>query len=102
MSVKKNENAKTMKSFGESDKSKKTVESMIITPGTQGKNPNNNNVATKKKSAKAQGSVTFSPKLRETIDLKENNGNSNESTDNNDELDIETRLANLAARGKKG
>ena len=73
---------------------------MIVNPGTQGKNSNNNNVALKKKSAKNQGSVSFSPKIRETITVNENDI-INENTDKNDELNEETRLANLAKMGNK-
>ena len=77
---------------------------MIVNPGTQGKNSNNNNVATKKKGSKVPGSVSFSPKLRETIPMKENSDNSNESTDQNADIDVETRMANLEAKfgNKKG
>ena len=100
MSAKKPGN-KNMKTFGESDKSQKTLESMIVKPETAGKTSNNNNVS-KKKSGKPTGSVTFSPKVRESIPLNDNGRGSDENSDNA-ELNEETRLANLAKlTGKKG
>ena len=87
-----------MKSFDESEKSKKTLESMIVKSDTSG--TNNNTVQSKKKS-KTATSVTFSPKVRETV-LIENGNNTNESDDNG-ELDEKTIQANLAKMaGKKG
>ena len=47
MSAKKPGNA-NMKTFGESEKSRKTLESMIVKPETAGKTSNNNNVSKKK------------------------------------------------------
>ena len=96
MSVRKNEKLTQMKSFEESNKSKKTVESMIVTSAAQGKTSNNNNVAAKKKTGKNQGSVTFSSNVSEPISTKENGSSSNEGSDKNDQLDEEQRIANIA------
>ena len=88
-----------MKSFDESEKSKKTLESMIVKTDTS--STNNNTVQTKKKS-KATPSVTFSPKVRETIAMNDSGNNTNESDDSG-ELDEKTIQANLAKMaGKKG
>jgi hypothetical protein len=101
MSAKKSGNANNMKTFGESEKSRKTLESMTIKPDTPSTNSNNNNVA-KKKGSKAAASVTFSPKVRETIPLNENGSISDEGSENG-VLNEDTRLANLAKlTGKKG
>jgi len=100
MNAKKSGNANNMKSFGESDKSKKTLESMIVKPETQGTNSNNNNLA-KKKTSKPSASVTFSPKLRETLPSNENGSHSNGTTEVHT-LDEETRLANLVKLTQKG
>ena len=101
MSAKKSGNANNMKTFRDSEKSRKTLESMIVKPETQGTNSNNNNV-TKKKGTKAAASVTFSPKVGEAINLNENGSNSDENSENG-VLDEDTRLANLAKlTGKKG
>lgn len=101
MSAKKSGNANNMKTFGESEKSRKTLESMTIKPDTPSTTSNNNNVA-KKKGSKAAASVTFSPKVRETIPLNENGSISDEGSENG-VLNEDTRLANLAKlTGKKG
>ena len=101
MSAKKSGNTNNMKTFGESEKSRKTLESMIVKPDAPGKNSNNNNV-TKKKGGKVAASVTFSPKVRETIPLNENGSISDENSENG-VIDEDTRLANLAKlTGKKG
>jgi len=100
MNAKKSGNANNMKSFGESDKSKKTLESMIVKPETQGTNSNNNNLA-KKKTSKPTASVTFSPKLRETLPSNENGSHLNGTTEVHT-LDEETRLANLVKLTQKG
>lgn len=73
---------------------------MIMKPETQKTNGNNNNVS-KKKLSKPAASVTFSPKLRETLPMNENDNYSNETT-GVDQLDEETRLANLAKLKQKG
>jgi len=97
--TKKSSNAVNMKSFDESEKSKKTLESMIVKTDTS--STNNNTVQTKKKS-KATPSVTFSPKVRETIAMNDSGNNTNESDDSG-ELDEKTIQANLAKMaGKKG
>merc|ERR1719322_2061072 len=96
---KKSSNAVNMKSFDESEKSKKTLESMIVKTDTS--STNNNTLQTKKKS-KATPSVTFSPKVRETIAMNDSGNNTNESDDSG-ELDKKTIQANLAKMaGKKG
>jgi len=100
MSVRKSGNTSNMKSFEESEKSKKTLESMIVKPNAQTTSSDNNNVAGKKKASKAPASVTFSPKVGER-NVSEV-GNSNENKENVD-LDEETRMANMARlAGKKG
>ena len=73
---------------------------MIMKPETQKTNGNNNNVS-KKKLSKPAASVTFSPKLRETLPMNENDNYCNETT-GVDQLDEETRLANLAKLKQKG
>jgi len=93
-------NAVNMKSFDMSEKSKKTLESMIVKADNAG--TNNNTVSTKKKAAKNSASVTFSPKVRETVIANEN-GNSTNESDDSGELDEKTIQANLAKLGgKKG
>jgi len=100
MSVRKSGNTSNMKSFEESEKSKKTLESMIVKPNAQTTSSDNNNVAGKKKASKPPASVTFSPKVGEP-NVSEV-GNSNENKENVD-LDEETRMANMARlAGKKG
>ena len=101
MSVRKSGNTSNMKSFEESEKSKKTLESMIVKPNAQTTSSDNNNVAGgKKKASKPPASVTFSPKVGER-NVSEV-GNSNENKENVD-LDEETRMANMARlAGKKG
>jgi len=94
---KKSLNAVNMKSFDESEKSKKTLESMIVKSDTSG---TNNNTLQSKRKSKTATSVTFSPKVRETV-LIENGNNTNESDDSG-ELDEKTIQANLARMaGKK-
>ena len=93
-------NAVNMKSFDMSEKSKKTLESMIVKADNAG--TNNNTVSSKKKAAKNSASVTFSPKVRETVIANEN-GNSTNESDDSGELDEKTIQANLAKLGgKKG
>merc|ERR1712226_1624986 len=87
---KKSVNAVNMKSFDESDKSKKTLASMIEKPDATG--TNNNLVPLKKKGQKS--SVSFSPKIRETVAVNENGNITNES-DDSCELDEVKRQANL-------
>jgi len=101
MSVRKSGNTSNMKSFEESEKSKKTLESMIVKPNAQTTSSDNNNVAGgKKKASKPPVSVTFSPKVGEP-NVSEV-GNLNENKENVD-LDEETRMANMARlAGKKG
>lgn len=100
MSVRKSGNTSNMKSFEESEKSKKTLESMIVKPNAQTTSSDNNNVAGKKKASKPPASVTFSPKVGEP-NVREV-GNSNENKENV-ALDEETRMANMARlAGKKG
>ena len=100
MSVRKSGNTSNMKSFEESEKSKKTLESMIVKPNAQTTSSDNNNVAGKKKASKPSASVTFSPKVGEPSVSEV--GNSNENKENVD-LDEETRMANMARlAGKKG
>jgi len=95
---KKSVNAVNMKSFDESDKSKKTLASMIEKPDATG--TNNNLVPSKKKGQKS--SVSFSPKIRETVAVNENGNITNESDDSR-ELDEASRQANLAKMmSKKG
>ena len=87
-----------MKSYDESGKSKKTLASMMEKPDASG--TNNNIAPTKKKGPKS--SVSFSPKVRETVAVNENVNNTNESDDSG-ELDEVKRQANLAKMmGKKG
>ena len=87
-----------MKSFDESDKSKKTLASMIEKPDATG--TNNNLAPSKKKGQKS--SVSFSPKIRETVAVNENGNITNESDDSR-ELDEASRQANLAKMmSKKG
>ena len=101
-SFKKSESNKAMKTYEESSKSQKTIESMKIKnsePQVGGSINNNVLEKSKKKNGKGQGtnSVSFSPKLRETKIINEN-----EDT-NSDELDEEMRMLNLAKKlGKKG
>merc|ERR1712179_262894 len=99
-SAKQSGNTNIMKPFEQSTKSQKTLGSMIMKPETQKTNGNNNNVS-KKKLSKPAVSVTFSPKLRETLPMNENDKYSNETT-GVDQLDEETRLANLAKLKQKG